>query len=179
MLEGGLEASDELATKAAPQHRAGKKEARAGWNPAGVVERQSTGRDDTVDMGMKLQLLIPGMQHAEEADFGSEASGIAGDFEKSFCTGPEQQIIDDVFVLQSQGRQLRRQSEDDMGVGRGEKFAAPGLKPAFAGARLTLRAMPISAAVIGDGGTMSTAGCTHRDGRQVRRCGNGQWPAGP
>jgi hypothetical protein len=50
MLEGGLEASDELATKAAPQHWAGEKEARAGWNPAGVVERESAGRDDTVDM---------------------------------------------------------------------------------------------------------------------------------
>ncbi len=87
MLKGGLEASDELATKAAPQHRAGKKEARAGWNPAGVVEREPAGRDDTVNVGMKLQLLIPSMQHAEEADLGCETSGIAGDFEKSFCAG--------------------------------------------------------------------------------------------
>ena len=50
------------------------------------------------------------------------------------------------------------QSENDMDVGRGEKFAAPCLKPAFAGARLTLRAMAVSATVIGDGGAMSTAG---------------------
>src|SRR5664279_4795266 len=50
------------------------------------------------------------------------------------------------------------QSENDMDVGRGEKLAAPCLEPAFAGARLTLRAMPVSAAVVGDGGTMSTAG---------------------
>ena len=150
VLEGGPEAGDELATKAAPQHRAGKKEARAGWNPAGVVERESAGRDDTVDMGMKLELLIPGVQHAEEADFGAEMSGIAGDFEKRFCTGPEQEIVDDLFVLQGQGRQLRRQSEDDMDVGRGEKFAAPGLEPAFAGTGLTLWAMPVSAAVVRD-----------------------------
>ena len=40
------------------------------------------------------------------------------------------------------------QSENDMAIGRGEKFAAPCLKPAFAGARLTLRAMAVSAAVI-------------------------------
>ena len=71
MLEGGLKASNELAPKAAPQHRAGKKEARAGWNPARVVERESAGRDDTVDMGMNLKLLVPGMQHTEEADLGS------------------------------------------------------------------------------------------------------------
>src|SRR5271157_5719744 len=118
-LEGGLEAGDELATKHATQHRAGKKEARAGRNPARVVEREPAGRDDTVNMGMKLQLLVPGMQHTEEADLGPETSGIAGDLEESFCTGTEQQIIDDLFVLQSQGRQLLRQSEDDMGVGEG------------------------------------------------------------
>jgi hypothetical protein len=40
-------------------------------------------------MGMKLQLLVPGMQHTEEADLGPETSGIAGDFEKRFCTGTE------------------------------------------------------------------------------------------
>jgi hypothetical protein len=58
-------------------------------------------------------------------------------------------------ALQSQGSQLRRQSEDD--VGRGEKLAAPCLKPAFPGTGLTLRAMPVSAAVVRDGGAMSTA----------------------
>src|SRR5271157_2903938 len=45
-----------------------------------------------------------------------------------------------------------------MGVGRGEKFAAPCFEPVFAGPGLTLWAMPVSAAVVGDGGAMSTAG---------------------
>ncbi len=89
MLEGGLEASDELATKHATQHGAGKKETRAGSNPSSMVERESAGRDDTVDMGMKLQLLVPGMQHTEEADLGPETPGIAGDLEESFCTGTQ------------------------------------------------------------------------------------------
>src|SRR5271165_3211492 len=123
-----------------------------------MVEREPAGRDDTVNMGMKLELLIPGVQHTEEADLGPETSGIAGDLEESFCTGTEQQIIDDLFILQNQWRQLLRQSEDDMGVGRREKFAAPCFEPVFAGTGLTLRAMPISAAVVGDGGAMSTAG---------------------
>jgi len=104
-------------------------------------------------------------------------SGIAGDFEKRFCTGSEQQIVDDFLVVQSQGRQLGRQSENHMHVGRGEKFAATCLEPAFAGACLTLRAVAVSAAVIGDGGAMSTVGAlidmaaegggaTARDGEQ-------------
>jgi hypothetical protein len=34
-----------------------------------------------MDMGMKFDFLIPGMQHAEEADLGAEMSGSASDFE--------------------------------------------------------------------------------------------------
>src|ERR1019366_975879 len=79
VLEGGLETGYDLSTKAAPQYREGKKEARAGWNPARVVERESAGRDDPMAMGMKLRLLFPAMQHTEEADLGSQTSGIAGD----------------------------------------------------------------------------------------------------
>jgi len=41
-----------------------------------------------------------------------------------------------------------------MNIGRGQKFTAPGLDPALAGARLTLRAMAIAATVVLDGGTM-------------------------
>jgi hypothetical protein len=81
VLEGGLESGDELAAKNAPQHRDGKKEARATWNPASVIEREPTGGDDAMDMGMKFDFLIPGMQHAEEADLGAEMSGSASDFE--------------------------------------------------------------------------------------------------
>ncbi len=57
---------------------------------------------------MKLELLVPGMQHAEETDLGAEMSGVASDFEKSFSTGAKQQTIDHFFVLQSQRCQLRR-----------------------------------------------------------------------
>ena len=75
---------------------------RTGWDPAGVIEGEPTGRDDTVDMGMKLEFLVPGVKHAEEADLGSEMSGIASDFEKSFCAGTKQQSIDQFFVLPGQ-----------------------------------------------------------------------------
>jgi hypothetical protein len=41
---------------------------------------ESTGGNDTVDMGMKLEFLIPSVQHAEEADLGSQMGGVACDF---------------------------------------------------------------------------------------------------
>jgi hypothetical protein len=64
-----------------------------------VIERQPTGGDEAMDMGVKFDLLIPGVQHAEEADLGTQMSGSASDLEESFCTGPEQQPIEELRVL--------------------------------------------------------------------------------
>jgi hypothetical protein len=47
-----------------------------------------------MDMGMKPDLLIPSVQHAEETNLCTEVSGIASDFEKSFRAGTKQEIAD-------------------------------------------------------------------------------------
>src|SRR6267142_1792163 len=123
-----------------------------------VIKRQATGGNDAMDMGMEPELLIPSMQHGEEADFRAEVSRIASDFEKCFRTGAEQQIVDDFLILQGQCRELRRKCEDHMDVARREKFSLTCGDPAFSGRDLTLRAVSIAAAVVGDGGTMPAAG---------------------
>ena len=79
--ESGLESGDKLAAKHAPQHSNGKEEAWVGSNPAGMIVGESAGGDDTVDLRMKLEFLIPGVEHAEEADLGTEMGGIARDFQ--------------------------------------------------------------------------------------------------
>ena len=81
MLESGPESGDELAAEHAPQYSNGKEEAWVGSNPVGVIARESAGGNDAVDMGMKLELLVPGVKHAEEADLGAEMGGIARDFQ--------------------------------------------------------------------------------------------------
>lgn len=96
-----------------------------------------------MDMGMKLELLVPGMQHTEEADLGAEVSRIASDFEKCFCTGPEQQSVEDLAVQERQWCQLMRQCEDHMDVTCREKFSLTRGDPPFAGRRLTLRAVAL------------------------------------
>src|SRR5271157_6042795 len=53
---GALQRSHELTAKNSAQHFDGKKERVAGMDPVGVIQRQPTGSDDTVDMGMNLQL---------------------------------------------------------------------------------------------------------------------------
>ena len=46
-----------------------------------MIAGESASGNDTVDMGMKLKFLIPGMEHTEEADLGSEMGGIARDLQ--------------------------------------------------------------------------------------------------
>src|SRR4030095_4286213 len=92
------------------------------------------------------------------ADFRAEVFRIASDFEKCFCTGAEQQSGDDLLVLQRQCCKLRRKCEDYMDVARREKLSLTCGDPAFPGRGLTLRTMPVSTGVVGDGGTMSAAG---------------------
>jgi hypothetical protein len=107
---------------------------------------------------MEPELLIPGMQHGEEAEFRAEVSRVASDFEKGLGTGAEQQVVDDFLILQDQWRELRRKCEDHVDVARREKFSLTCGDPAFPGRSLTLRAVSIAAAVVGDGGTMPAAG---------------------
>src|SRR5260370_23636065 len=98
------------------------------------------------------------MEDGEEADFRGKVFRIGSDFEKCFCTGAEQQIVDDFLVLQSQWSKLRMKCEDHMDVVRREKFSLTCGDPAFPSRGLTLRAVPISAGVVRDGGAMPAAG---------------------
>src|SRR5208282_5147651 len=157
-FEGKLQAGDELAAEHAPQYGNGKEEAWVGSNPAGVIGGESAGGNDTVDMRMKLEFLIPGVKHAEEADLGPEMGWIARYLLQGFGAGPEQQTVDDLLVLESQRSQLRRQGEDDVDVGRGQQFTTTRRDPAFTRTGLTLGAVPVATRVVGDGGTMSAAG---------------------
>jgi hypothetical protein len=47
------------------------------------------------------------MEHAEEADVGSEMSGIAGDLKQGLGTGVKQQVIEHLLVLQASGASSR------------------------------------------------------------------------
>jgi hypothetical protein len=69
---------------------------------------------------MMLEVLSPGMQHAEEADLGAEVLGIGGDLEQSGGAGAKQQMIDGLLILQRQPRQFMRQREDHVEVADGK-----------------------------------------------------------
>ena len=73
-----------------------------------------------MNVRMMLELLIPGVQDAEEADLRAEVLGVAGDLKQCLGAGSEQQTVDLAFVLQRQWRKLVRQSKDHMNVRCGQ-----------------------------------------------------------
>src|SRR5215467_14161085 len=109
-----------------------------------------------MDMRVKFEFLTPTVQHAEEADLRTEMLGIACHFQKGFCTGAKQEIVENLLVLQHQGSQVPRKRENHVDVTCRKKFPATLFQPTFPSTGLTFRAMPISARVVGDG-AMSAA----------------------
>ena len=56
---------------------------------------------------MMLEVLSPGMEHAEESDVGSQVLGIASQFEQRRGAGAEEQIVEQPLVLQDQEQRVR------------------------------------------------------------------------
>src|SRR6266852_6151993 len=171
-----LESSDKLAAEDTAEHFDGKEEGSARGDPAGVVQSETAGGQHAVDMGMMLQSLVPGMEHAEEADLGSKVAWIAGDLQQSGSAGMKQQVVDQTFILQGERSQFARQCEDNVHVAGAQQLPFPRLKPALAGVALALGAVTVTARVVRDDGmsagraliAMSTQHCgtAARDGEQ-------------
>ena len=97
-------------------------------------------------MRVLLQFLVPSVEDTEEADLGAQMPGMARDFQQGLGAGAKQQIVENLLVLQRQGRQTMRKSEDHVHVAGGQEFLPARLQPAVAGLGLTLGTVPISAA---------------------------------
>ncbi len=150
-MKGGLESGDKLAAEDTAEHLDGKEEGAARGDPAGAIRSKTAGGKYAVDMGMMLQALIPGVEHAEEANLGSKVPGIASDLLQSCSAGVKQQVVDQAFILQCQRSQFPRQGEDDVHVAGGQQLPLPRLKPALAGVALASWAMPVATRVVRDG----------------------------
>src|SRR5271169_1196820 len=107
-----------------------------------------------MDVRVMFEFLIPGVEHTEEADLGAEMFGIASDFEESCGTGLQQEMVQEFLVLQGERRQFMRQGKDNMDVARGEKLLTTRFEPTSTGVGLTLRAVPVAAAVVRDSRTV-------------------------
>ena len=116
-----------------------------------MIRSETAGGKHAVDMGMMLQALIPGVEHAEETDLRTEVTRIAGDLQQGLSTSLKQQVVDQPFILQCERSQFPRQGEDDVHVAGGQQLPFPRLKPALAGVALASGTMPVATRVVRDG----------------------------
>jgi hypothetical protein len=99
-------------------------------------------------MGMKVELLAPGMEHGEAADLRPEMLRVPGDVLEGLGHRAKQQAIEGAGVLQRQGPQGVRQGKDHMGVGRLEDLVFPGGEPRSLGRAVAFRAAAVATGVI-------------------------------
>ena len=71
---------------------------------------------------MVLEVLSPGMEHAEQTDVGTQMLRVATDFEQRSGTCAEEQVVEQPLVLEHESRELVRQRKDDMEVGYGQQL---------------------------------------------------------
>ena len=157
LMEGAAQPGHELAAEDAAEHADGQKEGMPGGDPAGVIRREAAGSNYAVDMRMKLQALVPAVEHAEETDLGSKMSRVASNLKQRLGTGVKEQVVDQPLVLQRERNQFPRQSKDGMHIAGRQQFPFPRLEPAHARVALASWAMAISTRVVRDGGRMSAA----------------------
>ena len=69
-----------------------------------------------MQVGMKEEILSPSVEHGEEADLGAQMLGIGSDGGQGLGRGSEQNAVDELFVLVSNGRDLFGEGEDDMKI---------------------------------------------------------------
>ncbi len=150
VCEGIVEGFAELCPKNRSEHLPRQKKVVMQFreHPAPMIERQPAGRNDAVHVGMVFQPLSPGVEHAEEANFGAETFGVSGDLDEGFSTEPQQQRVDEFLVLQCELSQKPRHRENDVSVGDGKKLFPSPLDPTPSSIGLTFWAMPITARVI-------------------------------
>ena len=74
-----------------------------------------------MQVGVKREHLPPGMQDGEEADLGPRCLGSEARVRRVREAGAEQQGVDDMRVLQRNGGDLLRESEDEVEVGAVEQ----------------------------------------------------------
>lgn len=101
-------------------------------------------------MRMMLQILTPGMEYGDEADFCAQMLGSSGDRAQGFGGGVKQDVVDHGLILVRNRGDRLGQRKDHMEVVNGKEVGLAIFQPLRTGQRLTFRAVPIAATVVGN-----------------------------
>ena len=103
-----------------------------------------------MQMRMANKSLAPGMEHREESNLCAQMLGVSRNGAQRLGGGSEQNVVDDLLVLQGNGGNRLRKSEDHMKILGVEKLGLPVFQPLGASQRLAFWAVAISTAVVTD-----------------------------
>ena len=123
-----------------------QEESALGGDPTLVVGRQTAAGNDAVQVRMEVQVLAPAMEDAKENEFQSQPLGCDG--EQGLGGGAKQNVVDDWFVVESEGGDRLGDGEDDMEIPGGQQFGSAILQPVFTGDALALGAMAVAAGTV-------------------------------
>jgi len=143
------EPGQEETPKHPTQHADWEEEGGAARQPLGPIRGQPASGNHTVEMGMMVQGLAPGMQHREEADVRAEMPRIVCHSQEGLGHGLEQTRRQGARVLQHSWAQSMRQREHHMEGGALEELRFAGSEPRRLRAALTLGAMPMTTGIVG------------------------------
>ena len=96
------------------------------------------------------QVLPPGVQNTDKAQFGTQVLKVGGNGRERLGARLKEERVKDPLVLVGHGRDRSREREDHMKVFTLEQFCLAVLQPLGAGQRLALGAIPVAAGVVAD-----------------------------
>jgi hypothetical protein len=103
-----------------------------------------------MQVGVKEQVLAPGVKHGEEADAGSPMSGIGRNLQQRLGHGAKQQSVKAALILQRQGSEFFGHGKHHMTIRHGEQLLRPFRQPAVAGGGLALGTTAVATRVVSD-----------------------------
>src|SRR5229473_2933365 len=109
-----------------------------------------------MEMRMEKQVLPPTVKYSEKADLGAQMLGIGSDGGQGLGRGSEENAVEEIFVLVSDGSDRFGNREDDMKIVRRENFGRSFFDPLRTSEGLTFWAMTVAAAVVA-GSLVTTA----------------------
>ena len=145
LLVGFFQTGEELPSEQPGHHLHGEEEPPLRGDPLPL--RQTSSRDDAVEVGMVHEVLSPRVKNGNEPGLHPET--LTRKFRERLGGGFEKDVIENFPVSQGKGIELVRQREDDVEVLDGEELFPPGLDPFFFFEELALRAVPVPARVVG------------------------------
>src|SRR5215472_19353429 len=92
----------------------------------------------------------PTVEHSGNANLGAKPLGIGGDHQRRLSRRREQQTVDRGFVVVGDIGDWTGQREHEMEIADGQQLGLALGEPFLGGGGLTLRAMPVAAAVVGN-----------------------------